>query len=216
MYILYGGKFTRTLGVQMVLEEGGIDYELREIDIVAGEHRSAEYLAINSAGFVPAMITPEGDVLHETPALMLYLVDRHCLTELAPAVDDPDRGRFLSGLFYIADELHAPMKRFNFPHRYAVHRADIPAVRDSAQEVALTRLEVIDRRVADPGPYYLGERFSLIDLYACFWVSTFEREATFARCPAIERLYRRVRDRPKSRALFEEAESMARSVSRPL
>ena len=33
-YILYGGRFTRALMVEMVLAEGDINYELREIDIV--------------------------------------------------------------------------------------------------------------------------------------------------------------------------------------
>ena len=39
MYILYGGKFTRAQMVQMVLAEGGIEYELREIDILSHEER---------------------------------------------------------------------------------------------------------------------------------------------------------------------------------
>ena len=60
MYIVYGGRFTRTICVQMVIEEGGLPYELRELDILRGEHRSPEFLSINPAGYVPAMITPEG------------------------------------------------------------------------------------------------------------------------------------------------------------
>ena len=117
MYVLYGGKFTRALCVQMVLEEGDLDYELRSVDILRQEHRSPEYLAINPAGFVPALITPEGDVLHETPALMLYLAERHRLRDLAPGVDEPERGRFLSALLFISDDVQPPMKRYNFPHR---------------------------------------------------------------------------------------------------
>ncbi|UTV40691.1 hypothetical protein MYG64_33385 (plasmid) [Ensifer adhaerens] len=41
MYVLYGGDFTRAPLVQWVLEEGEIEYELRKIDILKGEHRSA-------------------------------------------------------------------------------------------------------------------------------------------------------------------------------
>lgn len=77
MYVLYGGDFTRATLVQWVLEEGKIEYELRKIDILKGEHRSAEFLAINPAGLVPVLITPDGDALHEAAALMLYLADRH-------------------------------------------------------------------------------------------------------------------------------------------
>jgi len=55
VYILYRGDFTRSTLVQWVLEEGKIEYEFRRIDIVKSEHRSAEFLAINPAGLVPAL-----------------------------------------------------------------------------------------------------------------------------------------------------------------
>ena len=32
MYVLYGGRYTRSLLVEMVLTEGGIPYEVREVD----------------------------------------------------------------------------------------------------------------------------------------------------------------------------------------
>ena len=49
MYILYGGDFTRATLVQWVLEEGKIEYELRKIDILKGEHRSAEFRSYQSS-----------------------------------------------------------------------------------------------------------------------------------------------------------------------
>src|SRR5690349_11792053 len=91
MYILYGGDFTRAPLVQWVLEEGGLAYELRKVNILKGEHRAPEFLAINPAGLVPVLITPEGEVLHEVAALMVYLADRHQLAGLAPAMTDPRR-----------------------------------------------------------------------------------------------------------------------------
>ena len=124
MYILYGGDFTRATFVQWVLEEGKIEYELRKIDILQGEHRSAEFLAINPAGLVPVLITPDGDALYEVAALMLYLADRHQLSELAPPSTDPDRGLFLSTVFHIAGDIQPEMKRFHFPHRFSLRRED--------------------------------------------------------------------------------------------
>ena len=99
MYILYGGDFTRSVLVQWVLEEGGLEYEFRSIDILKAEHRTTDFLAINPAGLVPVLITPEGQALYETAALMVYLADRHGLADLAPPVTDPSRGLFLSTIF---------------------------------------------------------------------------------------------------------------------
>ena len=111
MYILYGGDFTRAPLVQWVLDEGKLEYELRKIDVLKGEHRAAEFLAINPAGFVPALITPDGDALYEVAALMVYLADRHELTDLAPRVTDRRRGPFLSTVFNIAGDIQSEMKR---------------------------------------------------------------------------------------------------------
>jgi glutathione S-transferase len=136
MYVLYGGDFTRSVLVQWVLEEGKLAYELRKIDLAKGEHRAAEFLAINPAGLVPVLITPEGDALYEVAALMVYLADRHQLTELAPAVTDPQRGRFLSAVFYIASDIQSEMKRFHFPHRYSLRTEDNAGIQDLAKASA--------------------------------------------------------------------------------
>ena len=91
MYIVYGGKFTRTLMVEMVMAEIGIACEMRNVDTIKREHLSPDYLEVNPAGWVPALITPEGDRLYETQAINLYLAERHGATHLAPAADDPLR-----------------------------------------------------------------------------------------------------------------------------
>ncbi|THK36419.1 glutathione S-transferase family protein [Ensifer sp. MPMI2T] len=209
MYILYGGDFTRAPLVQWVLEEGKIEYELRKIDILNGEHRSAKFLAINPAGLVPVLITPDGDALYEVAALMLYLADRHQLTDLAPSSTDPDRGLFLSTVFHIAGDIQSEMKRFHFPHRFALRMADSAGVQDLAKSLVLSRLDVMNMRLAKRGPYVLGSRFSLADFYLCFWVAYLDREGVCLQFPSIARLYDLVRSRPSATAYLEETERMA-------
>jgi glutathione S-transferase len=210
MYILYGGRFTRTVAVQMVLEEGGIPYELRELDIVAGEHREAEFLAINPAGFVPAIITPEGQVLHEAAAIMLYLADRHGLGDLAPRVDAPARGLFYSKLFFLTNDVQPAMKRIFFPQRYSTDPADTPRIKAQALRTAEERWKVVDAHLAAHGPYHLGERFSLVDLYMVMWAAVFDpKEVLFEACPAVARCYGLVAARPKIAPLMVQHETVA-------
>ena len=203
MYILYGGGFTRALIVEMVLAEGGIPYELRNVDIVAHEHRKPEYLAINPFGWVPALITPEGRTLYETPAINLYLAEHHGLTHLAPALDDPDRGLFLSGLFSVTGDLEPILKRSFYPHRYVMREEDTAAMEERALAEALERLRVMEGRLRDNGPYHLGERFSLVDLTLCHWIAPFENWGMLPDCPALRRCLELVGTRPKLRHLFE-------------
>lgn len=209
MYVLYGGDFTRASLVQWVLEEGGIPYEFKKIDIVKGEHREPAFLAINPAGLVPVLITPEGEALYEAAALMVYLADRHRLTELAPVPTDPQRGLFLSSVFWIASDIKAEMKRFHFPHRYALRAEDIFAVQDMSRELVLSRIGIMNTRLAKGGPYILGSRFSLVDFYLCFCIAYLDRKAACERYPEIARLYRLVRSRPKAGAFIEETEQAA-------
>ena len=209
MYILYGGDFTRATLVQWVLEEGKIEYELRKIDIVKGEHRTAEFLAINPAGLVPVLITPDGEALSEVAALMLYLTNRHRLTELAPPSTDPDWALFLSTVFYIAADIQSEMKRFHFPHRFSLRKEDNPGIQDLARSLVLSRLDVMNTRLSKRGPYVLGSRFSLADFYLCFWVAYLDRAGVCKQLPSVARLYDLVRSRPVATRFLDETETTA-------
>ena len=206
MYILYGGGISRAVGPQMVLEEAGLAYELREIDFGAGEHRKAPFLAINPAGYLPALTTPEDETLHETAAIMLYLADRHGLDDLAPRVDDPLRGRFLSRLFFHTSDIQPAHKRCDYPERYAAGPDDIPRVRAAAQDWARERWGVLDGLLAADGPYHLGGRFSLVDLYTAVWVNygvAAPRDLA-KEFPAVGDCFSRVMARPKAAALLDD------------
>ena len=209
MYILYGGDFTRAALVQWMLDEGGIAYELRKIDIVRGEHRSPWFLAINPAGLVPVLVTPEGETLCETAALLLYLAERHQLTTLAPAPTDPLRGLFLSSLFFVATEIQAEMKRFHFPHRYSLRVEDNLPIQEKAKALIISRIETVNTRLASRGPHLLGDRFSFADFYLCFWIAYLDHAEVCARWAHLAVLYETIRARPISGRYIAETEAAA-------
>ena len=203
MYVLYGGHFTRALLVEMVLAEGAIPYELREVDILKEEHRGPAYLAVNPAGWVPALVTPEGETLYETPAINLYLAERHGLTQLVPHIDESDRGLFLSGFFYVAGELEPAMKRYFYPHRYVFRQEDVARMKERALKDALDRIGVMEQRLGRAGPYHLGARFSLVDLTMSYWTAGIQSQEVLDACPAVRRCTRLVMDRPTLRPKFD-------------
>ena len=78
----------RGFRVVWLLEEMGLAYHLRDVDLLKGVENDPEFLAINPAGFIPALT--EGDVtMVESIAIMDYLTARHGPTVLAPEPDDP-------------------------------------------------------------------------------------------------------------------------------
>jgi glutathione S-transferase len=78
----------RGFRVVWLLEEMGLAYRLRPVDLLADVSKDAEFLAINPAGFIPA-IQDSGATMVESIAIMEYLMARYGPTPLAPHPQDP-------------------------------------------------------------------------------------------------------------------------------
>lgn len=96
---LYHHPFSRASTVVWMLEEVGVPYELRWVDIRKGEQKSPEIVALNPMGKLP-VLTDDGLVVTEVAAIGLYLADRYAAGRLAPALDDPARGTYLRWSFF--------------------------------------------------------------------------------------------------------------------
>jgi len=80
---LYGGSRSRASMPRWYMEERGIPYSWRQLDMEAGEHRQEPFTALNPFGKVPVLVDedpalPGGRVqLFESGAILLYLAERH-------------------------------------------------------------------------------------------------------------------------------------------
>lgn len=200
-YILYGGGPSRSIVVQMLMDEAEIAYELRVVDPIIGEHRSEEYLRINPAGYTPALITPEGLCMGETAAILFYLCERHDIRDLMPLPGDPDRATFLSKFFYHTNDIQPPTKRWFYPHRFTTQG---DAARDSVMQAArmtlMRRWGVLNSYLEENGPYHLGDRYSLLDMHLAMWAA-YGWETTndiSERFPAVRRVMLDTMARPRS------------------
>jgi glutathione S-transferase len=91
---LYHHPFSRAASTVWALEEAGVPYELRFVDIMTGGQKAPEILALNPMGKLPTLT--DGDaVVTENAAIALYLADRYAPGRLAPALDDPKRAAYL-------------------------------------------------------------------------------------------------------------------------
>jgi glutathione S-transferase len=71
---LYWAPRTRSLRALWVLEEAGVPYERVRLDLSAGEHKSADYCAINPMAKVPALT--DGPVaIAESGAICAYVAE---------------------------------------------------------------------------------------------------------------------------------------------
>ena len=92
--VLYSANPSRGLANQWLLEELGVSYQLRLLDLEKDEHKRKEYLAINPMGKVPALV--HGDtVVTESSAINLYLAELFPEQGLAAPAGSPFRGDYL-------------------------------------------------------------------------------------------------------------------------
>ena len=125
--------------VRFALEELELPHTLALVDIDGGALASPEYHQVNPVGLIPALETDHGPMF-ETAAILLWLVDR--TGRLGPGPTDPDRGAFLSWLFFTSNALHQAALAMFYPHRPA-GEANTDAARTAAQEqITTTRAPV--------------------------------------------------------------------------
>lgn len=91
--VLYHHPYSRAATVVWMLEELGLPYEIRNVDIMKGAQKSPEILALNPMGKLPTL-TDGDQVVTEVAAIGLYLADRYAYGRLAPKVDDPARSTY--------------------------------------------------------------------------------------------------------------------------
>ena len=172
------------------------------------------------AGLIPALVTETGEMIGETAAIMLYLADRHRLTDLAPLPDEPGRGALHDWLFYHVGEVQAAGKGAAYPHRYSTDPDDAPRIRTQANRALLDRWQIVERHLAEHGPYHLGERFSLVDLYLVMtvvWFRSGVHPIELDSLPAVKRCYELVAARPRSAPIVaRHIEGLSDLISRGL
>ncbi len=204
MYKLYWAENTGAMAPQMLLEEIGADYERIVVDLDAGEHRDSEYLAINPRAQIPTLVLPDDEILTESGAIVVHLAECHADAGLLPEPGSSARARVLRWLFYAVANLYEADLRVYYPADYVADPACADALLTQARHDLDRYWELLESRLGD-GPYFLGERFSLLDPYLLMLAYWHERPAELlTRSPRLERICARVLERPACRSVWLE------------
>jgi len=202
MYTLYGSPGTASFCLHWMLIELGEPFELVKLDLEAGEHRRPEYLKLNPSGVVPALVV-DGVPLGECAALLMLLAERHPGAGFAPAAGHPQRGAYLSWMFYFSNTVQTAYRDWFYPDQPA-GQAAVESVKASARRRIEVGLARVDGQIAGGGPYMLGEHVGAIDFFATMlmrWSRNMPKPAT--EWPAIAGYVRRMKARPSFKSLYE-------------
>jgi len=150
---LYYNPRSRAVIAKWMLDECRVDYELVPIDFEKREHKSPEFLRINPAGKLPALVDGDSNVF-ESAAICLYLADMYPEANLAPKIGSPQRGRYLSLMVYSTSQLEPAMGDALLGAQWLPQRGWTGFE---------TAKDVVERELG-AGPYLFGDWFTAADV----------------------------------------------------
>lgn len=204
MYSLYWEYGSGAIGPQAMLMEIGAPFEKVHIDMAAGAHLSADYLAINPAAQIPALKLPDGRLMAETAAITLALGERHPESNLVPDVDAVERPFFLTWLSYMAANGYKTFSRACHPEQFTTDESANHSIRMRAEQDLLKFFGVLEGQVQGETSF-LATGFGALDIYLVMltlWHP--ERETLLASHPKIAAICRHIEDRPAFRAVMND------------
>jgi glutathione S-transferase len=161
MITVYGGWPSRSMRVLWLLEEMGLDYELRPVNL-RRRVADAEFMALNPAGFLPVLKDGELTMI-ESVAMMEYLARRYGPTELAPGPQDPTFALYQQFLHFGEASLAAYLN----PVVASLFLAPEAEKRNwgvqAAERMFFNRLDLVAKRL-EASPHLAGEAFTAADI----------------------------------------------------
>jgi len=176
MIQVYGFPQSRSTRIVWLLEELGVDYGFNLVDFLKMEHRSPEFLAVNPAGKVPAIV--DGDlVMTESGAIVAYLADRFAEKGLIPPAGTQERAAFEQWSYFALCELEQPLWTMG-KHKFALPEEQrVAAILPTAEWEFQKALALLSEGLGDK-PYILGKNFSAADIllgHTLFWGMSFKQ-----------------------------------------
>lgn len=216
-YRLHYAPDNASLIIRLALEELGVPFDTLLVDRSAKAQRSPEYLALNPAGRIPTLETPEGPI-SETAAILLWLSERH--GALTPAPGTPDRAPFLNWLLFVANTLHPDAIQMFYIHRYGPEAA-WPEMREKMQGRIARHLATLEQLAATL-PGFCEETPSALDLYVAAilrWLALYPSVSrgwfTLTDYPTLQDMCARLETRPSVASLIAAEGMSARPFTAP-
>lgn len=195
MMKLYGLGPTSSLRALWALQELDAEFEFVSVDLMAGEQRTAEFLAMNPAGKVPVLI--DGDlVLTEAAAIVIYLAEKYRRKGLLPA-DLKQRAQAYRWIMFAMTELEQPLRRI------LRHTMLYPEDKRLPDDVALASQEfvamaaLLDRHMAGR-QFIVGDSISIADCVTAFLIDWANEEHLIDDLPQLRAYLERMYARPKA------------------
>ena len=162
---LYYTPMTCSLATNIACREAGVAVDMIRVELsskrIAG---GGDLTAVNAMGQVPTLVTDEGRILTENPALLTYVADVAADKMLAPPAGSFERYELTRWLGFVGTEIH----KKGLALIYDPTTPDV--VKSFARGAMAKPLGVVDEYLASRA-FLLGATFTVADAYL-FWALT--------------------------------------------
>lgn len=189
--------------ITLMLEEAGIDYTIRPVNIGKGEQFNPDFLKISPNNRMPAIVDTApadgGDPisLFESGAILLYLAEKS--GKFLPA-DVRGRGKVLEWLFWQIGGLGPMAGQTHHFRNYAPEKIQYGIDRYTNETNRL--YGVMDRRLAESA-FLGGEAYSIADMASYPWVVPHEAQGQdLGAFPNLKRWFESIKARPATERAY--------------
>jgi GSH-dependent disulfide-bond oxidoreductase len=191
MIDLYTAPTPNGWKASVALEELGMPYRVRPIDLTKLEQKEPWFLAINPNGRIPAIVDRDnGKSLFESGAILLYLADK--TGKFIPK----DKDGYWLTMQWLMWQMGGVGPMIGQVHHFLRNaKGKAPYAEERYLKEAHRLYGVLDKRLAEAE--YMAGAYSIADMATWPWISRFEwHQVDIAKYPNVLRWYKAIAARP--------------------
>lgn len=165
MLTLYGHKGCGSVVVEVACELLGESYEFRDVAPWNPGPAVDELAAINPLVQIPTVRLDNGAILTESVAILLWLLEQHPESNVAPSVGDPRRPSFLRWLVFFTSAIYPMYTVGDFPSRWVEAEDAQKQLKEASIRRTLDAWRMMEQGLV-PRTYLLGDEMTILDVYS--------------------------------------------------
>lgn len=197
MHTLYGYSGSgNCYKIKLLLNQIGVTYEYKEVDIVKGESRTEEFLKVNPVGCIPALVVSgETEALVESNAILFYFAQD---TPLLPS-DPFKKSKMLQWMFFEQYDHEPNIATLRYWKKILKRTEDDPEWRDKIKEKTqrgTNTLRLMNDHLRD-NAFFVDNTYSIADI--CLFAYTHKADEggfDLSQFPYILQWIERVKQQP--------------------
>ena len=203
-YTVYGALGSGSVPVEATLTLLEQSYSVVEAPTWEGAAQQDKVAGVNPLRQIPALVTPDGETITESAAILIWLADRFPAARLAPGLDSPLRAQFLRWMIFVPASIYSLFWVRDDPSRLGGPDPEVGARIKAATADRIADCWAMMEGQLTPGRYLLGDELTVLDLYVAV-VSRWgpRRERFYDVAPKMSEVVRRVDADPRLAAFWE-------------